>query len=69
LIELAKQAERLDARETILLRFGICPKCGGKIVDTQKEIAGGPEEPPSAIYVRTGCEKCDYTLNEETIDI
>jgi len=71
LVDLVKEVERLDAKENILLRLNICPKCGGKIVETQSAIAGGNPEDPEvyAIVYRVGCEKCDYELNSETVDV
>jgi uncharacterized protein YfkK (UPF0435 family) len=69
LVQLVKGTERLDAREDALLRFNICPKCGGKMIETQREVGGSYDEPPSAIVYRVGCEKCDYELVSETIDV
>jgi len=70
LIELTKITERLEAKESAFLRFNLCPKCGGKIAETERSVGGNYEDPmPSAVIYRVGCEKCDYTLNEETIDV
>jgi uncharacterized protein with PIN domain len=71
LVDLVREVERLDAIENVLIRLSICPKCGGKIVETQNNIlSGNPEDPEvHAIFYRVGCEKCDYELNSETIDV
>jgi len=70
LIELTKITENLEAKEGAFLRLNLCPKCGGKIVETQTSIGGNEEDPmPHSIIYRIGCEKCDYTVNEESIDI
>ena len=70
LVEIVKEIERLDARENVFLQFNTCPKCGGKIVDSEREIGGSPEDPmPSAILYTVGCENCDYEVHSETIEI
>jgi len=70
LVELVKEIERLDARENVFLQFNTCPKCGGKIVETETEVGGSPDDPmPSAIIYRIGCENCDYEVHSETIEI
>lgn len=70
LVELIKEIERLDAKETILLKYSVCPKCGEKIVDTQTPVGGSSDDPePSAIIWRVGCENCDYVINSETINV
>jgi len=40
-------------------------------VETRRNILGGnPEDPiPYAVSYRVGCEKCNYELTSETIDI
>jgi len=58
-----------EGREYILLERNVCPKCGGKITETQNEVAGPPGEPPISVKVRVGCENCDYVLASETFDI
>lgn len=70
LVKLIRETKRLDAKEDVLLHSNICPKCGGKIVDTQRSVGGNVNDPmPTAIICRVGCEKCDYELNSETIDV
>lgn len=70
LVELIKVIERLDAKETVLIGYYVCPKCGSEIVDNQTHVGGSPEDPePSAIIWRVGCENCDYELNYETINV
>lgn len=68
LVELIKETERLDARESAFVHFGVCPKCGGKIVETQRSIYGNYEE-PVGVLCRVGCEKCDFELNSETFAV
>jgi len=60
-----------SGREYSYLESSKCPKCGDKIGETQHYLGGGSEwDPePSAVYYKVGCEKCDYTVHEETIDI
>lgn len=70
LVDLITVLERLDARESVFLQQDICPKCGGKIRQTQRNIGGSAEEPmPYAVIYRIGCENCDYEIDSETIDI
>lgn len=70
LIELVRETERLDAKEDVLLQYSICPKCGGKIVDTEREVGGSFDDPmPSAIVYRVGCASCDYEVHSETIEL
>jgi hypothetical protein len=69
-MKITKLAERLDAKENLLLHNKICPKCGSKI--TERQIYHGCSEShpePDAITYIIGCESCDYVINEETIDI
>ncbi len=68
LVELIRVVTEMRTVEGNLLEKSICPKCGSEIGETQRNI-GRTSEEPSAIRVRIGCEKCDYTLNEETIDL
>ena len=70
LVELIKVIERLDARESVFLQQNICPKCGGKITQTQRAVGGSAEEPmPYAVIYRIGCENCDYEIDSETIEV
>ncbi len=70
LIDIVKEIERLDAREDAYVKYRVCPKCGSKIVETQTAIGGSPDDPvPSAIRCRVGCEKCDFELFSETVEI
>lgn len=70
LANLIKEIERIDAKENVLLHFGKCSNCGGNIIETQRSVGGNIDDPmPTAITYRLGCEKCDYTINEDTIDI
>lgn len=69
LITLVKIINKFRGKEEVLLSQSICPQCGGKIKETQKETGGRYDEPPTAVHLRVGCEKCDYTLHTETIDI
>lgn len=70
LVQLIKETERLDAKETVLLHFNVCPKCGGKVGETETSVGGSIDDPmPTAVIYRVGCEKCDYELHSETIDV
>lgn len=71
LIKLVKIIYTLKGREEILLENSICPKCGDKIEETQEYIGGGTESnpEPTGIFYRVGCQKCDFLIDEETIDI
>jgi hypothetical protein len=69
LVRLIKQIERIDAKETALLHFSICPKCGDKIAESSQYVGGGYDSEPTAIVYRVGCQKCNYEVNNETIDI
>ena len=70
LITLAKLTENINVRENALLHDSKCPNCGNKIITTEEPMGGNEaDSAPEAIAVRVGCEKCDYSLHEETIDI
>ena len=69
LIQLVKIISNLKGREEILISYPVCPKCGGEIKETQHYSGGGPEDPPSEVYIRVGCQKCDYLIHDESIDI
>ena len=69
LIRLIKLIERIDAKESTLLSFNVCPKCGDKIAETHSYVGGGYDSEPTAVVYRIGCGKCDYEVNNETIDI
>jgi hypothetical protein len=70
LIRLIKIVEHVEAKESAFLRFSKCPKCGGNIVENEASVGENAEDSePSTVLYRVGCEKCDYTVHEETIDI
>ncbi len=69
LVAVSQIVSRLEGIEHYLIGESICPNCGGNIVQTQESMGGGSDEPPSAIYYRVGCEKCDYELVSETIGL
>lgn len=57
-------------KEETLLTFSLCPKCRGKITETQNEFGGDECNPePTGIFYRVGCEKCDYVVHTDTINI
>jgi len=60
---------RLQGLESFLLKREVCPKCGGKIKETQHGIGGGYDEPPSVVQLRVGCQNCDFELFSETINV
>lgn len=70
LISLITEIERLDARESVYLEFNICPICGSKIVSSQQTSGGSSTDPaPTKIQYRIGCEKCDYEIMRETVQV
>ena len=70
LISLIGIISRIKGKEEALLRYLVCFKCGGKIVETQEEFGGSEYDPePDGFVCRVSCEKCDYELNRETIYI
>lgn len=58
-----------EGKEYALLSKNICPVCGGNIRNTQKQYPSSDEEPPSEIYYRVGCDKCNYIVHDETINV
>ena len=69
LVDLVRIVERVDASENVMLSQSKCPRCGGNIAETQRFIGGSEEEEDHAIFYRIGCDKCDYVLDTETIDL
>jgi len=70
LIQIVKIVSHFKGKEEILLKHSICPKCGGKIKETQGYFGGTYDDPePDGVYYRVGCEKCDYEVHSETIYI
>ena len=70
LIDLIRIIEHLNAKEDVLLKYSICPKCGGRIIETERAVGGSLDDPmPSAIIYRGGCERCDYEVHSETIQL
>ncbi|MCP4683120.1 MAG: hypothetical protein GY864_12360 [Desulfobacterales bacterium] len=67
LIRIVKITSIMQAREELLSKDGVCPSCGGKIVESEEYVGGGPEnqpEPDGVVY-RVGCEKCEYEIDNE----
>lgn len=73
LINLSKLIELVSyikGKEYVLLSFSLCPKCGGKIEDTNQSFGETEYDPePDGLIYRIGCEKCDYEIHSETIYI
>ena len=70
LINLVKIISKIKGKEETLLSYSVCPKCGGKIVETEHEFGGSEDRPePDGFVYRVGCEKCNYVLHKETINI
>lgn len=71
LIKIIKIVSNFRENEETLMSNGICPKCGGEIKETQTHFGGGTEcQPePDGIFIRVGCQKCDYELHQDTINI
>lgn len=68
-INVIKNVENFNAKESMLLEQSICPFCGARIGETQTEHGGGIDGPPSAVIYRVGCVNCRYELHSETIDL
>lgn len=71
LITLVREVERIDAREDVYVRFDMCPKCGGKIIET-REVYGSTcstDPTPYTIQYRIGCDTCDFELIHDTVDV
>ncbi|MFW9888234.1 MAG: hypothetical protein ACFFER_08635 [Candidatus Thorarchaeota archaeon] len=70
LVDIARETERLDAREWAYIEHNKCPICGNDIVETQESLGRTMDDPePRAIKWRIGCDKCDYEIASETIDL
>lgn len=71
LIQIVEIISSFRGKEEILLRYYVCPKCGSKIEENQRYFGGGREDQPEpdGVYIRVGCEKCDYVVHSETIYI
>lgn len=71
LIKIVKIVSNFKGNEGILISNGICPKCGEEIKYTETPFGGGTEyrPEPDGFFLRTGCQKCDYELQQETIYI
>lgn len=70
LVQIVEILSYLKGKEEILLRYSVCPKCGGEIKETQEYFGGTPDDPePDGAHYRVGCKKCDYELHSETIYI
>jgi len=67
LIRTVRISSILQAREELLIEYGVCPSCGGKIVESEKYVGGGTENQPepNGIVYKVGCEKCDYEIYDE----
>lgn len=69
LVGLIEITSKLNAWEDALLKDNICPKCGGKISQTQDDSGGSYDEPPTSVHYRIGCDSCDYELMTESYSI
>jgi len=71
LIKIVKIVSNFKGNEETLMSNGICPKCGGEIKETQTYFGGGTEyQPePDGIFIRIGCQKCDYEVYQDIINI
>jgi hypothetical protein len=69
LVQLGNFISYFNGAESMLLSFNKCPKCGGNIKIKETYFGGSIEDAPTGVTYRIGCEKCNYTLNEETFDI
>ncbi len=70
LIKIVEIVSDFNGKEYVLLSFSVCPKCGGKIEDTDQYFGETEYDPePDGLVYRVGCEKCDYELHSEIIYI
>jgi len=70
LIKIVEIISDFKGKEHVLLSFSVCPKCGGKIKDTNQYFGGTEYDPePDGLVYRVGCEKCDYEIHSEVINI
>lgn len=71
LIKFVEIISNLEGKEEILLMNSVCPKCGGEIQTTQEYFGGNTEDQPEpdGVFVRVGCQECDYYIDQETIYI
>lgn len=71
LIKLVKIVCNFRGNEESLMSNGICPKCGAEIKQTQSYFGGGKEykPEPDGVFIRVGCQKCDYEIHQDTIYI
>jgi hypothetical protein len=71
LIKIIKIVSNFRANEETLMSTGVCPKCGGDIKETQTYFGGGTEyQPePDGVFIRIGCQECDYEIEQDTFNI
>lgn len=70
LIRIVKISSILQARGELLIKDGVCPSCGGKIVESETCVGGTENHPePSGVICRVGCEKCEYEIYRESFSI
>lgn len=71
LIKLVHLISNFEGKEEILLMNSVCPKCGDEIKETQEYFGGRTESQPEpdGIYLRIGCQGCDYYIHDDTIYI
>jgi hypothetical protein len=69
LIQLVKIIYNFKGKEQVLRQFYICPRCGGKIKETESYYGGNTEEKPEpdGIHIRVGCQNCDYSIDDKFI--
>jgi len=68
LIKLVDIISDFKGKESVLLSFSVCPKCGGKIETTNKYYGETEYDPePDGLIYRVGCDECDYEQHSEVI--
>ena len=69
LLFITRLVARFQGRDDMLVHLNRCPKCGGNIRQTSHTIgykSYDSDEPTGEKY-RIGCDKCNYTLDEDTV--
>lgn len=71
LIQLVKIIYNFKGKEQVLRQFYICPRCGGKIKETESYYGGNTEDKPEpdGSHIRVGCQNCDYSIDNKFIDL
>jgi len=69
IIESTEKKERIDAEKWTLIAQDICPRCGGKIRETETYSPARSDEPPDTVYYRVGCLNCNFEITSESYSL